>query len=85
MLGVWINGPTDVYCDNQRVVDSLSSLPQRMIQKKHSTFPQSVRGSSDVCNQILGKDRRGGELGRLIHKSPSNSYKENVFGIILLF
>jgi hypothetical protein len=35
MFGVPIDGPVDVCCDNQSVVDS-SSLPQRTLQKKHN-------------------------------------------------
>jgi hypothetical protein len=35
MFGVPIDGPGDVYCDNQSVVES-SSLPQRTLQKKHN-------------------------------------------------
>ena len=35
MLQVPIDGPADVYCNKQRVVDS-SSLPQPMLQKKHN-------------------------------------------------
>jgi hypothetical protein len=37
MYGVPIDGPADVYCDNQSVVDS-SSLPQRTLQKKHNAI-----------------------------------------------
>jgi hypothetical protein len=37
MFGVPIDGPADVYCDNQSVVDS-SSLPQRTLQKKHNAI-----------------------------------------------
>jgi hypothetical protein len=37
MFGVPIDGPGDVYCDNQSVVDS-SSLPQRTLQKKHNAI-----------------------------------------------
>jgi hypothetical protein len=35
MFGVPIDGPADVHCDNQSVVDSLS-LPQQTLQKKHN-------------------------------------------------
>jgi hypothetical protein len=35
MFGVSIDGPVDVCCDNQSIVDS-SSLPQRTLQKKHN-------------------------------------------------
>jgi hypothetical protein len=37
MFGVPIDGPGDVYCDNQSVVES-SSLPQRTLQKKHNAI-----------------------------------------------
>jgi hypothetical protein len=37
MFEVPIDGPADVYCDNQSVVDS-SSLPQRTLQKKHNAI-----------------------------------------------
>jgi hypothetical protein len=37
MFGVPIDGPADIYCDNQSVVDS-SSLPQRTLQKKHNAI-----------------------------------------------
>ena len=37
MFGVLIDGPADVYCDNQSVVDS-SSLPWRTLQKKHNAI-----------------------------------------------
>jgi hypothetical protein len=37
MFGVPIDGPGDVYCDNQSVVES-SSLPQRTLQKKHDAI-----------------------------------------------
>jgi hypothetical protein len=37
MFGVPIDGPGDVYCDNQSVVDS-SSLPHRTLQKKHNAI-----------------------------------------------
>ena len=37
MFGVPIDGPADVYCDNQSVLDS-SSLPQRMLQKNHNAI-----------------------------------------------
>jgi hypothetical protein len=37
MFGIPIDGPADVYCDNQSVVDS-SSLPQRTLQKKHNAI-----------------------------------------------
>jgi hypothetical protein len=37
MFGVPIDGPADVYCDNQSVLDS-SSLPQHTLQKKHNAI-----------------------------------------------
>jgi hypothetical protein len=32
-----VDGPGDIYCDNQSVVDS-SSLPERTLQKKHNAI-----------------------------------------------
>ena len=37
MFRVLIDGPADVYCDNQSVVDS-SNLPQRALHKKHNAI-----------------------------------------------
>jgi hypothetical protein len=48
-------------------------------------FSQSARAavSGDRRDQG-GKDRWDGELGGFVHKSPSNSHEEDLFGIALL-
>jgi hypothetical protein len=59
MFGVPVDGPGDVYCDNQSVVDS-SSIPERTLQKKHNAVcfhkvPGSAASGAIRVAKIDGK------------------------------
>ena len=85
IFGVPTDGPADVCCDNQSVVDS-SSLPQRALQKKHNAARfHKVREAAAMLVIRVAKIDGTENLADIFTKiAPCDSYEEEAFGIALL-
>ena len=83
MFGVPIDGPGDVYCDNQSVVES-SSLPQRTLQKKHNAICfHKVRESAAMGTIRVAKVEGTENLADLFTKVLPTITRKKYLGLLL--
>jgi hypothetical protein len=83
MFGVPIDGPADVYCDNQSVVDC-SSIPQRVLQKKHNAICfHKVRESAAAGTIRVAKVDGKENLADLFTKVLASIIRKKYLGLIL--
>jgi hypothetical protein len=82
MFGVPIDGPGDVYCDNQSVVDS-SSKPERTLQKKHNAIcfhkvRESVAAGMIQVAKIDGKENLADLSTKILPGIVRKKYLESI-------
>ena len=74
MFGVPFEGPTQVYCDNERAVLN-SSKVESALDKKNNSVTYHYICNSDNKLFICGMDCSQGIFGICIHKMPGSTYK----------
>ena len=83
LFGVPIDGPADVYCDNQGVVKN-TSLPESTLHKKHNAINyHSVREAAAASILRVGKEHTEWNLADILTKILHAERRKQLLGSIL--
>jgi hypothetical protein len=83
MFGVPIDGPADMFCDNQGVVKN-ASIPESTLSKKHNSINYNLVRESAAAGIIrVGKEDTETNLADGLTKSHSAPKRYKIFGSIL--
>jgi hypothetical protein len=83
MMGIPIEGPADVLCDNEAVVKN-SSIPESTLKKKHlSICYHLVREAAAAMIIRVGWERGTSNLADILTKLMPGSKKRELAGMIL--
>ena len=78
MFGVPINGPTNLYCDNEEAVTN-SSRPESQIKKKHNAIAyHHVREAVAAGIIRTGKEDRKSNIADMLTKPLPSEQMENL-------
>ena len=83
MLGVPLDGPMNVFCDNNGVVKN-TSIPETTLSKKHNSINyQCVREAAADGILRIGKEDMATKLADLLTKFLPYSWKGKLLGCLL--